>query len=152
MCNLSVKRTLYKRECTMTFGQSLLMYTVVRPLHGHSYVEKTYLTVNRNIPFTLSSNSKHWRCYRDLWQSIIFNQTFSNNSFYEGCWKMFKMILIQCNICRTIFPSILIYWLAKIILFMFAISLFIIFIQLCLTTITYIHKFFLLLGRETTTA
>ena len=37
------------------------MYTLVRPLlppPGHSYMEKTYMTVNKNISFSLGSNSK----------------------------------------------------------------------------------------------
>jgi len=45
----------------MTLGQSLLVQYMVRsllPPPGHSYMEKTYITVNKNIPFTLGSNSK----------------------------------------------------------------------------------------------
>ena len=37
------------------------MYTLVKPLlppPGHSFIEKTYMTVHKNIPFTLISNSK----------------------------------------------------------------------------------------------
>ena len=55
------KKTLYKRESILTFGQSLLVYTLVRPLlppPGHSYMEKANITVNKNILFTLGSNSK----------------------------------------------------------------------------------------------
>ena len=62
-----------KRESTMTLGQGLLVYSLVRPLLSlprHSYMEKSYIIVDENILFTLGLNSKtkywtflvHWRC------------------------------------------------------------------------------------------
>ena len=41
--------------------QSLLVYTLLWPLlppPGKSYMDKTYIALNKNIPFTLVSYSK----------------------------------------------------------------------------------------------
>ena len=48
-------------ESILTLGQSLFVYTLLRPPlppPGQSYMDKTCIALNKNIPFTLVSNSK----------------------------------------------------------------------------------------------
>ena len=56
-----VNRFFFDLIIILTLGQSLLVCTLVRPLlppPGQSCMDKTYMTLNKNIPFTLGSNSK----------------------------------------------------------------------------------------------
>ena len=78
-------------ERILTLGQSLLVYILVRPVlppPGQIYKDKTHITLNKNIPFTLGSNSKTKLNYfgtLKMWQgfydfiSIIFSEIFSSS-------------------------------------------------------------------------
>ena len=63
-------------ESILTLRLSLLVYTLPRPLlppPGHSYMDKTCIALNKNIPFTLVSNSKTLKMQQGFYGRVSFS-------------------------------------------------------------------------------
>ena len=63
-------------ESILTLGQNLLVYTLLRPLlplPGQSYMDKTCIALNKNIPFTLVSNSKTLKMKQGFYGRVSFS-------------------------------------------------------------------------------
>lgn len=111
-------------------------------LHVSTYLYNLPLKLN-TVPLVILSRRRLKIAWEAMWGSLCCLYIWSKMRYmvsskgilvnrevtsYEtrisssGCWNLFKIILIQCNICENTFLSGLIYQLGKIILIMFVIS------------------------------